>query len=269
MRTQAEWNVDTHISRARPPTRAATRSFISPAALLVNVMAMIWSGLTPPAASRYAIRCVSTRVLPDPAPATMSSGEPRWTTAATARPAALSVPVRLATGSRQLSGFRRATLAWHTRRRDRAGAVLLFLRLRESGSRRSRLNERPTAALGSEARGGRASGVEEPGPTDEDETMTAITVDEPSSEAPAELSATDAQIAALRARIDEIDATIIALWQERAALSQQVGATRVASGGTRLVLAREREILDRFRSALGADGTQVALLLLRAGRGPL
>src|SRR6266545_5021674 len=80
MRTKAEWNVDTHISRARPPTRAATRSFISPAALLVNVMAMIWSGLTPPAASRYAIRCVSTRVLPDPA--TMSSGEPRWTTAA-------------------------------------------------------------------------------------------------------------------------------------------------------------------------------------------
>jgi chorismate mutase len=45
--------------------------------------------------------------------------------------------------------------------------------------------------------------------------------------------------------------------------------TRVASGGTRLVLSREREILDRFRSALGADGTQLALLVLRAGRGPL
>ena len=82
-------------------------------------------------------------------------------------------------------------------------------------------------------------------------------------------SPADARIAALRQRIDEIDASIIALWQERAALSQEVGATRVASGGTRLVLAREREILDRFRTALGADGTQVALLLLRAGRGPL
>ena len=46
-------------------------------------------------------------------------------------------------------------------------------------------------------------------------------------------------------------------------------ATRVASGGTRLVLAREKEILERFRGALGADGTQLALLLLRAGRGPL
>jgi chorismate mutase len=43
----------------------------------------------------------------------------------------------------------------------------------------------------------------------------------------------------------------------------------MASGGTRLVLSREREIVERFREALGADGTQVALLLLRAGRGPL
>jgi chorismate mutase len=79
----------------------------------------------------------------------------------------------------------------------------------------------------------------------------------------------DAHIGELRQRIDEIDATLIQLWQERAAISQEVGATRVASGGTRLVLSREREILDRFRAALGADGTQLALLILRAGRGPL
>ncbi|MEQ4302870.1 chorismate mutase [Plantactinospora sp. B6F1] len=84
-------------------------------------------------------------------------------------------------------------------------------------------------------------------------------------------SAPDASqhILGLRDRIDEIDRELIALWQERAALSQQVGRTRMASGGTRLVLSREREILDRFRDALGADGTQLALLLLRAGRGPL
>jgi chorismate mutase len=73
----------------------------------------------------------------------------------------------------------------------------------------------------------------------------------------------------LRERIDEIDGELIRLWQERAALSQQVGATRVAAGGTRLVLSREREIVDRFRLALGADGIQLALLILRAGRGPL
>ncbi|WP_245674161.1 MULTISPECIES: chorismate mutase [Actinoplanes] len=72
-----------------------------------------------------------------------------------------------------------------------------------------------------------------------------------------------------RERIDEIDQTIIDLWLERAKISQEVGKTRMASGGTRLVLAREKEIVDRFRAALGPDGTQVALLLLRSGRGPL
>jgi chorismate mutase len=85
----------------------------------------------------------------------------------------------------------------------------------------------------------------------------------------AEADTSAEQIAALRSRIDEIDALLISLWQERAALSQQVGATRLAAGGTRLVLSREREILDRFRTALGADGTQLGLLILRAGRGPL
>src|SRR4051812_35996455 len=82
MRTQAEWNVDTHIALARGPTSEATRSFISPAALLVKVMARTAPGCTSRAASRYAIREVSTRVLPDPAPATMSSGDPSCTTAA-------------------------------------------------------------------------------------------------------------------------------------------------------------------------------------------
>ena len=41
MRTQVEWNVDTHMLRARGPTSATTRSRISAAALLVNVMARI------------------------------------------------------------------------------------------------------------------------------------------------------------------------------------------------------------------------------------
>jgi chorismate mutase len=92
--------------------------------------------------------------------------------------------------------------------------------------------------------------------------------------APAEADQRDkaeanAHIGELRKRIDEIDATLIRLWQERAAISQEVGATRIASGGTRLVLSREREILNRFHAELGADGTQLALLILRAGRGPL
>ena len=41
IRTHIEWNVDTHMVRARGPTSRATRSFISPAALLVKVIARI------------------------------------------------------------------------------------------------------------------------------------------------------------------------------------------------------------------------------------
>jgi chorismate mutase len=77
------------------------------------------------------------------------------------------------------------------------------------------------------------------------------------------------EIGSLRERIDQIDNALIELWRERAQISGEVGRVRIASGGTRLVLAREREIVDRFRDALGADGVQLALLILRAGRGPL
>ena len=52
MRTHIEWNVDTHMARARLPIRSPTRSFISRAALLVKVMARISPGWAPPAASR-------------------------------------------------------------------------------------------------------------------------------------------------------------------------------------------------------------------------
>ena len=96
--------------------------------------------------------------------------------------------------------------------------------------------------------------------------MTADLIDQPTGAG--ETLAAD-EIKAMRERIDEIDQAIIDLWLERARLSQAVGKTRMASGGTRLVLSREREIVERFRSALGTDGTQVALMILRAGRGPL
>ena len=79
----------------------------------------------------------------------------------------------------------------------------------------------------------------------------------------------DADLLALRDRINAIDAQLIELWRERSAVSREVGRIRMASGGTRLVLARERQIIERFREALGEDGTQLGLLVLRAGRGPL
>lgn len=73
----------------------------------------------------------------------------------------------------------------------------------------------------------------------------------------------------MRQRIDEIDSALIALWQERSRLSQRIGATRLAAGGTRLALSREQQVLKRFREGIGAEGVQLAMLLLRAGRGPL
>src|SRR6478672_8928689 len=74
MREHIEWKVDTHMRCATGPTSSATRVFISPAALLVNVMAARPNGDTRCSAIRNAMRCVSTRVLPDPAPAMTTIG---------------------------------------------------------------------------------------------------------------------------------------------------------------------------------------------------
>ena len=63
------------------PTRLSTLCRISPAALFVNVMARMFHGFTPCSSIRYAIRWVSTLVLPEPAPARMRSGPSVWKTA--------------------------------------------------------------------------------------------------------------------------------------------------------------------------------------------
>ena len=82
MRRQAEWKVETHIVRiALPPNADSSLSRISLAALFVNVMAKICPGAARPEAMRYPMRDVRTRVFPDPAPATTSSGVPECVTA--------------------------------------------------------------------------------------------------------------------------------------------------------------------------------------------
>src|SRR5690625_3585891 len=82
MRTHAAWKVIVHIVLAvRAPRRTWMRSFISAADLLVNVIARICPGRTPRSAMRWAMRWVRTRVLPEPAPATMRSGLPLCVTA--------------------------------------------------------------------------------------------------------------------------------------------------------------------------------------------
>ena len=73
MRTQAEWNVANVSSLPFFPTSARTRLRITRAALFVKVTAMMLRAATPFSMSR-AIRCVTTRVFPDPGPASTRSG---------------------------------------------------------------------------------------------------------------------------------------------------------------------------------------------------
>jgi chorismate mutase len=72
----------------------------------------------------------------------------------------------------------------------------------------------------------------------------------------------------LRREIDELDATILAAVQRRTEVSKMIGQARMASGGTRLVHSREMKVIERF-SVLGPEGKDLAMLLLRLGRGRL
>ncbi len=73
---------------------------------------------------------------------------------------------------------------------------------------------------------------------------------------------------ALRTEIDYLDAEILRLVQRRTAVSQEIGSARRAAGGPRIVHGREMAVLDRYRE-LGTEGHELAMLLLRLGRGRL
>jgi chorismate mutase len=77
-----------------------------------------------------------------------------------------------------------------------------------------------------------------------------------------------ANIEELREEIDRLDAEILAAVKRRAEVSQAIGRVRMASGGTRLVHSREMEVIERY-SELGPEGKDLAMLLLRLGRGRL
>lgn len=72
----------------------------------------------------------------------------------------------------------------------------------------------------------------------------------------------------LRQEIDRLDAEILDAVKRRAEVSKEIGKARMASGGTRLVHSREMEVIDRY-SELGPEGKDLAMLLLRLGRGRL
>ena len=73
-RAHSAWNVEIHICRQSTPSSVSTRVRISSAALLVKVTARTRSGRRSRSLTRWAMRCAMTRVLPEPAPARISSG---------------------------------------------------------------------------------------------------------------------------------------------------------------------------------------------------
>jgi chorismate mutase len=72
----------------------------------------------------------------------------------------------------------------------------------------------------------------------------------------------------LRQEIDQLDATILEAVRRRTEVSKIIGKARMASGGTRLVHSREMKVIERY-SELGPEGKDLAMLLLRLGRGRL
>ena len=92
-----------------------------------------------------------------------------------------------------------------------------------------------------------------------------------SEAAPAGLNGQDdttTGLAVLRTEIDYLDAEILRLVQRRTAVSQAIGHARRAAGGPRVVHGREMAVLNRYRE-LGTEGYELAMLLLRLGRGRL
>jgi chorismate mutase len=75
-------------------------------------------------------------------------------------------------------------------------------------------------------------------------------------------------IDALRQEIDRLDAEILAAVKRRTEVSRAIGKARMANGGTRLVHSREMKVIERY-SELGPEGKDLAILLLRLGRGRL
>jgi chorismate mutase len=72
----------------------------------------------------------------------------------------------------------------------------------------------------------------------------------------------------LRQEIDHLDAEILRMVKRRVEISKIIGAARLAAGGTKIVHNREIDVLNRYRE-LGPEGHELALILLKLGRGPL
>jgi chorismate mutase len=79
---------------------------------------------------------------------------------------------------------------------------------------------------------------------------------------------TEPTIDDLRDEIDQLDGTILEAVRRRTEISKLIGKARLADGGPRLVHSREMEVIERY-SGLGPDGKDLAMVMLRLGRGRL
>src|ERR1700712_1577280 len=98
--------------------------------------------------------------------------------------------------------------------------------------------------------------------------MTPEPTHDENAESPPMSTETEPTIDQPRLEIDRLDAEILAAVTRRAEVSQTIGKARMASGGTRLVHSREMKVIERY-SELGPEGKDLAMLLLRLGRGRL
>jgi chorismate mutase len=95
-----------------------------------------------------------------------------------------------------------------------------------------------------------------------------VTLPSDDGQADAHAPRTAEEIDALRKEIDYLDSEILRLVKRRIEVSKAIGAARMAAGGTRIVYNREMAVIGRYRD-LGPEGRELAMALLKLGRGPL
>jgi chorismate mutase len=95
-----------------------------------------------------------------------------------------------------------------------------------------------------------------------------VTLPSDDEQAEADTPQRDEDIDALRKEIDYLDSEILRLVKRRVEVSKKIGAARMAAGGTKIVYNREMAVIARYRE-LGPEGRELAMALLKLGRGPL
>jgi chorismate mutase len=101
--------------------------------------------------------------------------------------------------------------------------------------------------------------------------ITLMAVGQPAIEEKAAMNTARPEVVDLgkfREEIDSLDTEILRLVQHRTKISRNIGAARLAAGGPRIVYKQEMAVLARFHE-LGPEGRDLAMLLLRLGRGRL